>query len=193
MMASAMTQHSVTFQQVTVSEAAGILGVSTQTVRRMLRRGQLEGERVHRAQGSAYVVRLPVANTAGDTDATATRQPAPNMSRSNATGQAAPAEAMASLIQTTIATVLGPLVAELAASRQTIERQAETIREQAETVGGLPGTAGRPGSPEIDAHGLYSGATRRGDLSFSARLRPLAPWLLGVLAISIVLVLLMVR
>ena len=41
--------------------------------------------------------------------------------------QPAPREAMVSLIQTTIGTVLGPLVAELAASRQTIERHAETI------------------------------------------------------------------
>jgi hypothetical protein len=34
---------------------------------------------------------------------------------------------MVSLIQTTIATVLGPLVAELAASRQTIERHADRV------------------------------------------------------------------
>ena len=84
-----------------MSEAAGILGVSTQTVRRMLRRGQLEGERVHRAQGSAYVVKLPVPDVAGDSDATSTQQPAPNVSRANATDQAAPAEAMVSLIPTT--------------------------------------------------------------------------------------------
>jgi DNA-directed RNA polymerase specialized sigma24 family protein len=45
MMAPAMSQQGVTFQQVTVSEAAGILGVSTQTVRRLLRRGQRESER----------------------------------------------------------------------------------------------------------------------------------------------------
>ena len=76
MMAPAMTQEPVTFQQVTVSEAAGILGVSTQTVRRMVRRGQLEGERVHCAQSSAYIVRLPVSAVAGDTDATITQQPA---------------------------------------------------------------------------------------------------------------------
>jgi hypothetical protein len=34
---------------------------------------------------------------------------------------------MVALIQTTIATVLGPLVAELAASRETNQRQADTI------------------------------------------------------------------
>jgi hypothetical protein len=36
---------------------------------------------------------------------------------------------MVSLIQTTIATVLGPLVAEQAALRQTVERQTEALRK----------------------------------------------------------------
>ena len=49
----------------------------------------------------------------------------------------APAEAMVSLIQTTIATALGPLVSELAAVRQTIERQSEQLVSQAETIGEL--------------------------------------------------------
>jgi excisionase family DNA binding protein len=47
-----MTEQGVTYQQVTVSEAATILGVSVMTVRRMIKRGQLEGERVHRPQVS---------------------------------------------------------------------------------------------------------------------------------------------
>jgi hypothetical protein len=42
---------------------------------------------------------------------------------------------MVSLIQTTIGTVLGPLVAELAASRQANERQAEQLVSAAETIG----------------------------------------------------------
>ena len=124
-----MTQQPVTFQQVTVSEAAGILGVSTQTVRRMIRRGQLEGERVHRAQGSAYVIRIVTPNVAGDTGATVTQQPAPDVSRSIAPDQPAPAaDAMVSLIQTTIGTVLGPLVGQVDAFRQTVERQTEALR-----------------------------------------------------------------
>jgi len=36
---------------------------------------------------------------------------------------------MVSLIQTTIATVLGPLVADQAALRQTVERQTDALRE----------------------------------------------------------------
>jgi len=102
MMAPAMSQQGVTFQQVTVSEAAGILGVSTQTVRRMLRRGQREGERVHRPQGSAYVVTLPMDGAAGDTDATATQQPAPNVSCASAT----PSELMAAWSETFLAPIM---------------------------------------------------------------------------------------
>jgi hypothetical protein len=44
---------------------------------------------------------------------------------------------MVALIQTTITTVLGPLVAELPASRQTIKRQAEQLVAQAEAIGSL--------------------------------------------------------
>ena len=51
---------------------------------------------------------------------------------------------MMSLIQTTIGTVLGPLVGELAAARQTNERQAAQLVEQAETIGEL--RANRVGS-----------------------------------------------
>ena len=44
---------------------------------------------------------------------------------------------MVSLIQTTIGTVLGPLVGQLDAQRQTIERQADKLVKQAETIGEL--------------------------------------------------------
>ena len=50
------------------------------------------------------------------------------------TTAAAQAEVLTSLVQ---ATVLGPLVAELAVSRQTVERQAERLAAQAETIGTL--------------------------------------------------------
>src|SRR4051794_32179921 len=69
-----MSEQPATLQGVTVAEAASILGVSTATVRRMVKRGQLEGQRVIRPQGSAFLVMLPV-DTAGVTeDATLTRQ-----------------------------------------------------------------------------------------------------------------------
>ena len=44
---------------------------------------------------------------------------------------------MVSLIQTTIGTVLGPLVGQLDAQRLMIERQAEQLVGQAETIGEL--------------------------------------------------------
>jgi hypothetical protein len=65
----------------------------------------------------------------------------------------AQAEAMVSLIQTTIATVLGPLVGQIDAQRQTIERQAEQLVSQAEIIGRL--------GAELDAAGgLRRGAGR---------------------------------
>jgi hypothetical protein len=52
---------------------------------------------------------------------------------------------MVSLIQTAIAAVLGPLVAEQAALRQTVEWQPEQPVSQAGTIGRL---GGREGSAE---------------------------------------------
>src|SRR5215212_8514759 len=118
----------------TVAEGAAALGVNVVTIRRMIKRGQLEAERVHRPQGSAYLVTLPLDRTG---DATSTGQPAQDISRTNGTGQPAPAEAMVSLIRTTIATVPGPLVGELAATRQAGEQKDVIIREQAEAIAAL--------------------------------------------------------
>src|SRR3954447_11088056 len=76
---TASTGH-VTSQQVTVAEAAAILGVSVVTVRRMIKRGQLEAQRVIRPQGSAYVVTVPMHGTGNAQDAPPTEQPAQNVS-----------------------------------------------------------------------------------------------------------------
>ena len=69
---------------------------------------------------------------------------------------------MVSLIQTTVGTVLGPLVGQLDAQRQTIERQAEQLASQAETIGELRAqlAAGRSESPLV-----ASGATAPPDLT----------------------------
>jgi excisionase family DNA binding protein len=127
-----MTAQGETYQRLTVSEAAATLGVSRMTVRRMIQRGQLEAERVHRPQGTAYLVTLPVNGTG---QGTPTAQPARHMGRPNDTEPPAQAEAMVSLIQATIGTILGPLVAEQTALRLTVERQADQLVSQAETVG----------------------------------------------------------
>jgi Helix-turn-helix domain len=97
----------VTSQRGAVADAAAILGVSVVTVRRMIKRGQLEAERVLRPQGSADLVTLPAALGDG-------------------TGDRPPTELLAAWSTA----VLAPLVAELAESRETIRDQAETIGRQ---------------------------------------------------------------
>ena len=96
-----------------------LLGVSVVTIRRMIRRGRLEAERVHRPQGSAYLVTLPVDGTG---DGSSTEQPAQNVSRANGTAT----ELMAVWSET----FLGPIMGRMA-------EQETTIRDQAETIGGL--------------------------------------------------------
>jgi hypothetical protein len=69
----------------------------------------------------------------------------------------AQAEAMVSLIQTTIATVLGPLMAEQAALRQVVVSQAEQLVNQAETIGQLRAELAAARAPQSPQAG--SGAT----------------------------------
>ena len=78
---------------VTLEQAAAILGVSVTMVKRRIRAGVLRAAAARSPHGTVWLVSLPPAATT----------PA--------------ADAMVPLIQTTIRTVLGPLVAELAASR----------------------------------------------------------------------------
>ena len=75
---------------------------------------------------------------------------------------------MVSLIQTTIGTVLGPLVGELAASRQAIERQADELKELARENGEL-----RAENRAL----LASAATEGPHLTRGAVLDPLAAWM----------------
>jgi len=79
-----MEEQPATFQRVTVAEAAVILGVSTATVRRMLKRGELEGERVIRPQGTAFVVKLAMDASSDTQDASDTLHEADVMPRDNA-------------------------------------------------------------------------------------------------------------
>ena len=113
------TEH-VPYARVTVAEAAAILGVNVVTIRRMIKRGQLEGERVHRPQGSAYLVTLPADATPPSEDGTPTEQPAQDVSRTDGT----PAGLMAAWSEA----FLVPLVARLG-------EQEAVIRDQAETIG----------------------------------------------------------
>jgi excisionase family DNA binding protein len=145
----------VPYRQVTVAEAADQLGVSVVTIRRMIKRGQLEAQRVVRPQGSAYLVTVP---DDGTEDASPREQPAQNVSRTQGT----PEQAITAMIQATLAPVLAPLVAEITASRQTIERQAETIGELRATVATLEArTAAQVVAPPMESAGaLWAFLTR---------------------------------
>jgi hypothetical protein len=121
---------------VTVEQAAAILGVSPSTVHRRIRSGVLKAEQAQRPQGTVWLVHLP----ADTVTATAHLSPPTNPEATAPTGTSGPttqAEALTGLVQATVATVLGPLVAELAASRQQNERQAERLEAQAEVIGSL--------------------------------------------------------
>jgi excisionase family DNA binding protein len=117
-----MSEQPATLQGVTVAEAASILGVSTATVRRMVKRGQLEGQRVIRPQGSAFLVMLPGDASGVTEDAATTRHGAGVTPRDNAS----PGAQLAAWSET----FMLPLVAAL-------ERSQATVREQAETIGTL--------------------------------------------------------
>ncbi|HSH82842.1 MAG TPA: excisionase family DNA-binding protein [Herpetosiphonaceae bacterium] len=83
--------------RVTIREAAQRLGVSTDTIRRQIRRGELTATRVHRGQGSVLYVEIPdtVPNTTPTAEPYATpgaeslsnskESPVPGVANSNAT------------------------------------------------------------------------------------------------------------
>jgi excisionase family DNA binding protein len=121
-----MSNQDETYQRISVPDAAKLLGISAATVRRRIRDGSLQAERVHRPQGITYVV-LVSSNHSNQDDRSKSNHEEEITARLKQSG--APAEAMVSLIQTTIATVLGPLVGQVDALRQTVERQADRIAE----------------------------------------------------------------
>jgi excisionase family DNA binding protein len=130
-----MEEQPATLQGVTVAEAAAILGVSTATVRRMVKRGQLEGQRVIRPQGSAFVVMMPAHASGITEDTTATQQSAGVTSRDNAS----PVAQLTAWSET----FLVPLVAALERSQATVREQAETIGRQSERATELERENGR--------------------------------------------------
>jgi hypothetical protein len=115
------------------------LGISLNTLRRRIAAGQIDAEQAHRPQGHVWQVYLHGAPTQGDrADSTAQQDGATTVQHpATSSASAAQAEALSTLVQATIATVLGPLVAELAASRQTNERQAQEIADLREDRGRL--------------------------------------------------------
>jgi excisionase family DNA binding protein len=143
---------------ISVEQAAAVLGVSVTTVKRRIRDGSLRAEEADRPQGTVWLVYLdPAVTPASDADqaAATSGHTAPTVPATVPTTPAA--DAMVALIQATIGTILGPLVGELAASRQTIERQAGQLVSQAETIGRL--SAALESSEARHAALLASGTT----------------------------------
>jgi excisionase family DNA binding protein len=123
-----MTDQVGASQYATVPEAARVLGVSVQTVRRMIRRGQIEGRRVHRPQGSAFIVTLPLERP-GTNDAPTTDQVLRAGARANGPTPAPAGELMAAWSET----FLGPIMARMAeqeTSLRALERENGRLAER---------------------------------------------------------------
>jgi excisionase family DNA binding protein len=130
----------VTTAPVTIEQAAALLNVSASTIRRRIKAGELRVTETHRPQGIVWLVHLPAGVSPAAATATVDTAPVdttPSTEPAMAASSMAQAEAISGLVQTTVAAVLGPLVAELAASRQTNERQAEEIARLSEDRGRL--------------------------------------------------------
>src|SRR4051812_34230092 len=111
--------HREGFQLVTLPIAARILGVSESTVRRMVKAGKLEADRVERSQGHLWLVKLPAPSaTSSDHPPTVA-----TVEGSNPPG----AEALTMWS----AAILTPIMARMAEQDTTIRDQAETIGRQA--------------------------------------------------------------
>ena len=114
----------------TIAEAAPLLGVSVDTVRRRVKRGQLESRQVRTQHGPTWEVCL----------GTLQGEPAPAAEGTEGAAQAAEDRSQAMAVWA--ATLLAPLAAELGEARQTIERQAETIGRQGAELDQARGTLG---------------------------------------------------
>jgi len=110
MLAAVMADRTDSFQLVSIAEATRILGVSDSTVRRLLRAGRLEAERVERPQGHVWLVRVPAPVT--DPPGTSSKQLGATAATSS---ESAPA------LAAWMTSVLEPLMTELGTSRQRIE------------------------------------------------------------------------
>jgi hypothetical protein len=109
-----------------LQEAAALLGIGINTLRRRIAAGQIRGEQVQRPQGYVWRVYLEGRHTPMEPTSDPPNQEAPG-SLPHPPAPAAQAEALAALVQATLTPVLTPLVAELAASRAMIERQADEL------------------------------------------------------------------
>jgi excisionase family DNA binding protein len=119
----------------TLQEAAVILGISVNTLRRKLDAGRIRGERVERPQGYVWRVYLPAAAgrrnghhpPAQQLDQEAPQPAASTLQEPPAGAALAQAELMGNLVAPLIQQAITPLVEELAATRAQLVSQAERI------------------------------------------------------------------
>jgi hypothetical protein len=137
-----------------LQEAATLLGIGVNTLRRRIAAGQVKAAQVERPQGYVWRVYLDDRHSPNDPPSNPPNQEAPR-SLPHPPAAAPAAEAMVSLIQTTIGTILGPLVAELAASRQANERSQDRVAELERENGRLAAelAAARVQNTPLDASG----------------------------------------
>lgn len=117
-MAPVMVDSSGSSQLVSVAEAARILNVSDSTVRRLVKRGRLEAEQAARPQGHVWLVRVPApaSQTA--------EQPSWQLGAAAANPSA---PVMPPALTAWMASVLEPVLAELAVGRAQLIGQSEQI------------------------------------------------------------------
>lgn len=110
----------------TLQEAAVLLGISVNTLRRKLEAGQIQGERVSRPQGYAWRVHLTIQPPSNGQRSQEAPQPATGTLQ-QPPALALQAEAMGNLVAPLIQQAIAPLVQELAAARQQVAGQAEQL------------------------------------------------------------------
>ena len=149
----------------TLREAAGVLGVSVTALRRRVAAGQIRAERVDRPQGSSWRVYLD-AHTPGD----APRVTVAERDTLKAPREPGPEPGTADLIA--LVRELSNKLAESAAVDAMWQERARVLGDQLALTPPQPVEASTPPQPVIPTMGPLYG-----------RLRVLAPWLLGLLAI----------
>ena len=166
-----MVDSSGTFQLVTLAEAARVLTVSESTVRRLVKAGRLEAQRVERPQGYTYLVKVPAPAT-DQAD-----QPPNQIAVEGSTLSQPPA------LAAWMSSVLEPLVTELSVSRQQLVAQAEqigTLRAERDAARQALAAAARP---ESSPDGPGSTETDRTTTEPPGRLSAL--WLRWWLALAV--------
>jgi hypothetical protein len=111
------------FQLVSIADAVRILNVSDSTVRRLMRAGRLEAQRVERPQGHVWLVKVP-APTTDQVDTSSSRLGAADGHPPEAPGAPTP---QPPALAAWMSSVLEPLVTELHLSRETLTAQAERL------------------------------------------------------------------